>query len=45
MFRYIKSNYKRIQKQNFTGAQELAAKAYLDNFESIEAPLENMIKY
>jgi hypothetical protein len=31
---------KEYKKQNFSGAQELAAKAYLDNFESIEAPLE-----
>ena len=28
------------RKQNFTGAQELATSAYLDNFEFIEAPLE-----
>ena len=28
------------RKQNFTGAQELATSAYLDNFEFSEAPLE-----
>jgi plastocyanin len=28
------------RKQNFTGTQELATDAYLDNFEFIEAPLE-----
>ena len=28
------------KKENFTGAQDLATKAYIDNFEFIEAPLE-----
>lgn len=32
------------KKQNYTGAQDLATKAYLDNFEFIEAPLIKLDK-
>jgi plastocyanin len=32
------------KKQNYTGAQELATKAYLDNFEFVEAPLIKLDK-
>jgi plastocyanin len=32
------------KKQNYTGAQDLATKAYLDNFEFVEAPLIKLDK-
>ena len=36
----LNQTIKEYKKQNFTGAQDLATKAYIDNFEFIEAPLE-----
>ena len=40
VYMLLNQTIEEYKKENFTGAQDLATKAYIDNFELIEAPLE-----